>query len=227
MTACSRAPRATGSSTTPGSRVDPSLLERLRLLAQARPGAGMLHLPSELSPDSALGAIRAALQALGGGAVRPADPPKGPRRVRIHIDGAARGNPGPAGAGVLILSPGGDVVERTHRWLGEATNNVAEYQALLIALERAIALGFSDLEICSDSELLVRQLNGQYKVRHPALRVLHAQAVERIGGFRRVQIRHVPRELNAEADALANRGIDEAVRKRLQAQQALAEEDRR
>lgn len=207
--------------------MDPSLLERLRLLAQARPGAGILHLPSDLSPESALGAIEAALQALGARPIRPADPSKGPRRVRIHIDGAARGNPGPAGAGVLILSPDGGVVERTHRWLGEATNNVAEYQALLLALERAAALGFTDLEVCSDSELLVRQLNGQYKVKHPALRVLHGQAVERIAGFRRVQIRHVPRELNADADALANRGIDEAVRKRLQAQQALAEEDRR
>ena len=142
----------------------------------------------------------------------------------MHIDGAARGNPGPAGAGVLILGPDGEVVERVHRWLGEATNNVAEYRALLLGLERAQALGFTDLEVCSDSELLVRQLNGQYKVKHPTLRELYAQAVERIGEFQRVHIRHVPRELNADADALANRGIDEAVTERLRALQPSAEE---
>ena len=206
--------------------MDPSLLERLRLLARARPGAGALILPSDLSPERALRAIEAALQALGGTPARPAEPPRDAPRVRIHIDGAARGNPGPAGAGVLILGADGTVVERTHRWLGEVTNNVAEYQALLLALERAAALGFTDLEICSDSELLVKQMNGQYKVRHPGLRELHARAVERVGGLRRVQIRHVPRELNADADALANRGIDEAVRARLQAQRSLDGEDR-
>jgi ribonuclease HI len=197
--------------------VDPSLLERLRLLAQARPGVGILHLPPDLPPDSALAAVEAALRTLEGRPAKSADPPNLPRRGRIHIDGAARGNPGPAGAGVLILGPDGEVVERVHRWIGEATNNVAEYQALLLGLERAQALGFTDLEVCSDSELLVRQLNGIYKVKHPTLRELYALAVERIGGFRRVLIRHVPRELNADADALANRGIDQAVTKGLRA----------
>ncbi len=124
---------------------------------------------------------------------------------------------------MLILGPEGEVVDRMHRWLGETTNNVAEYQALLLALERAEALGFADLEVRSDSELLVRQLNGQYKVKHPRLRELYVQAVERIGGFRRVRIQHVPRELNAEADALANRGIDEAAAKRLRAHPSSAE----
>jgi ribonuclease HI len=195
--------------------VDPHLLEHLALLARARPGAGILQLPPGLTPDGALKAVEAALRALGGSPGGAAQAPHGSRRATIHIDGAARGNPGPAGAGILILGPDGEVVDRIHRWLGEATNNVAEYQALLLALERAAALGFSELEVRSDSELLVRQLNGQYKVKHPRLRELYAQAVERVGGFRRVRIEHVARELNAEADALANLGIDEAAARRL------------
>jgi ribonuclease HI len=178
----------------------------------------MLQLPPDLSPESALKAVEAALRALGGRPSAPAQSPRGSRQATIHIDGAARGNPGPAGAGILILGPDGVVMDRMHCWLGETTNNVAEYQALLLALERAQALGIADLEVRSDSELLVRQLNGQYKVKHPKLRELYGQAVERIGGFRRVQIRHVPRELNAEADALANQGIDDAVAKRLRAE---------
>jgi ribonuclease HI len=104
------------------------------------------------------------------------------------------------------------VVERLHRGIGEATNNVAEYRALLLALERARALGMRDVEVCSDSELLVRQLQGRYRVKHPALQPLFAAAREHVGAFRRFEIRHVPRELNAEADALANRGIDESSR---------------
>jgi ribonuclease HI len=207
--------------------VDPHLLEQLGLLARARPGAGILELPPDLSPDHALQAVQAALRALGGSLPSAAAQTlRGLRQATIHIDGAARGNPGPAGAGVLILGPDGEVADRLHRWLGETTNNVAEYQALLLALERAAALGFTDLEVRSDSELLVRQLNGQYKVKHPKLRELYGQAVERIGGFRRVRIRHVARELNAEADALANRGIDDAVIHRLRARSSSPGGDR-
>jgi ribonuclease HI len=223
MTACSPAPRAAGSSTTPDSGVDPHLLERLRLLARARPGAGVLQLPPDLSPESALRAVEAALRALGGRTSGPALSPRGSRQATIHIDGAARGNPGPAGAGILILGPDGEVIDRMHRWLGKTTNNVAEYQALLLALERAQALGIADVEVRSDSELLVRQLNGQYKVKHPKLQELYGQAVERIGRFRRVQIQHVPRALNAEADALANQGIDDAMAKRLRAEHSSPE----
>jgi ribonuclease HI len=132
--------------------------------------------------------------------------------MRVHIDGAARGNPGPAGVGVLVIGPDGQEVERINRSIGEATNNVAEYRALLLALERAQALGWTDLEVYSDSELLVRQLQGRYQVRHAVLRELYAMARERIGTVRRFTIQHVPREQNAEADALANRAIDEACR---------------
>jgi ribonuclease HI len=130
--------------------------------------------------------------------------------MRAHIDGASRGNPGPAGIGVLFLGQDGTVVERLCRGIGTATNNVAEYSALLLALERATALGVKELDVYSDSELLVRQLLGRYQVKHPALRPLFAVARDRIASLRHFGIHHVPRELNAEADALANRGIDEA-----------------
>lgn len=188
------------------------LLLHLRRLSHALPGAGVLRLPADLSSADAIQCIRAALKAL--------EPPAAPRgkRVeslggcRIHIDGAARGNPGPAGVGVLIIGPDGRAVEQIHRSIGEATNNVAEYRALLLALDRARALGCNEIEIYSDSELLVRQLQGRYQVKHPVLRALHAKARGLIADFRRFTIAHVPREENAEADALANRGVEEALR---------------
>jgi ribonuclease HI len=110
----------------------------------------------------------------------------------------------------VIIGPNGQVIERAHRSIGEATNNVAEYRALLLALERALALGCTDLAVSSDSELLVRQLQGRYQVRHPTLRGLYTTAKEQIAGFSHFGIQHIPREANAEADALANRAIDEA-----------------
>jgi ribonuclease HI len=131
--------------------------------------------------------------------------------MRVHIDGGSRGNPGPAGIGVLFLRPDGSVAEQFHRGIGEATNNVAEYSALLAALERAATAGMTDVEVYSDSELLVRQIQGRYRVKHPVLRPLYAAARKRIAGFSHFVIHHVPRELNAAADALANRGIDEAL----------------
>ena len=111
---------------------------------------------------------------------------------------------------MAIYGPDGTLRERIHQGIGHATNNVAEYRALLAALERAAALGIADLEICSDSELLVRQFQGRYQVKHPGLKPLYAAARERSAGFRHFTIRHVRRELNKEADALANQGIDEA-----------------
>ncbi len=188
------------------------LLSLLRRLSHARPGAGALHLPAGLSSPEALQAVRAALKALEPPAIRRTTIPRLSGGTRIHIDGAARGNPGPAGVGVLIVGPDGQVLERVHRSIGVATNNVAEYHALLLALERAQALGCTDLDVYSDSELLVRQIQGRYQVKHPTLRGLHATAMGRITGFRRFAIRHVPREQNAEADALANRGVEEAGR---------------
>lgn len=188
------------------------LLSRLRRLSHALPGAGVLQLPSGLSAAEAIQTIRAALKALEPRPAVRARRAQAGGAARIHIDGAARGNPGPAGVGVLIIGPEGQVVERIHRSIGEATNNVAEYRALLLALERAQALGYSDLEVFSDSELLVRQLQGRYQVKHPALRELHARVRACTGTFRRFHIQHVPREQNAEADALANQGIEAARR---------------
>lgn len=188
------------------------LLSRLRRLGHALPGAGVLQLPPGLSAAEAIQTIRAALKALE---PRPAVRTKRAQAggaARIHIDGAARGNPGPAGVGVLIIGPNGQIVERIHRSIGEATNNVAEYRALLLALERAQALGYTDLEVFSDSELLVRQLQGRYQVKHPTLRELHARVRARTGTLRRFDIQHVPREQNAEADSLANLAIDAAHR---------------
>jgi ribonuclease HI len=187
-----------------------TLLGLLRRLATAQPGREALHLPAGLSADRALEAVRAAVEALEPPRASESRSAKPPEALRVHIDGASRGNPGPAGVGVLFLGPDGRVVERLHRGIGDATNNVAEYAALLLALERASAMGVRDIEAYSDSELLVRQLQGRYQVKHPTLRSLHAKARERIAGFRRFTIHHVPRESNAEADTLANRGIEEA-----------------
>lgn len=188
------------------------LISRLRRLSHALPGDGLLRLPRGLSAPEAIQTIRAALKALEplpGARIKSAKARGG---IRIHIDGAARGNPGPAGVGVVIIGPDGAVVERLHRGIGVATNNVAEYRALLLALERAQVLGYTDIEVCSDSELLVRQLQGRYQVKHAGLKALYAEAKDRIETFRRFGIQHVPREQNDEADALANRGIDEAHR---------------
>lgn len=189
------------------------LLAVLRRLTLAQPDRNTLRLPAGLSPPEALQAVRAAVQALETPVPVSSQPPATISGVvRVHIDGASRGNPGPAGIGVLFLGPDGSAFERLHRGIGEATNNVAEYSALLAALEHAAGLGITDLEVFSDSELLVRQLQGRYQVKHPALRPLYAAARRRIAGFSCFAIHHVPRELNAEADALANRGIDEAAR---------------
>ena len=189
-----------------------NLISRLRRLSRALPGDGVLRLPAGLTAPEAMQTIRAALQAMESPLAGQSQPAKTRAGIRIHIDGAARGNPGPAGVGVIITGPDGGVAERLHRGIGEATNNVAEYCALLLALERAQALGYPNIEVYSDSELLVRQIQGRYQVKHPALKELYAEARDRIGRFRRFAIQHVPREQNAEADALANRGIDEAHR---------------
>jgi ribonuclease HI len=191
------------------------LLARLRRLAEAEAGPGSLRLPPDLPADAALEAVRAAVVALGGPAERPAPARRTPAShspVRIHTDGAAKGNPGPAGLGVAIFQADGQLLEQCSRYIGEATNNVAEYRALLLALERAELLGLTDVALYSDSELLVRQLQGRYQVKHPALRPLFAEAKERMARFRHAEIHHVPRGENAVADALANRGIAEAAR---------------
>jgi ribonuclease HI len=130
-------------------------------------------------------------------------------RVRIFTDGAARGNPGPAGAGAVILDGEGRVLARLGKYLGRQTNNVAEYEGLLLGLARAKALGARSIEVRADSLLLVKQMEGEYAVKNAALKELHARARELLRSFDRVDIRHVPREENALADEMSNRAIDE------------------
>jgi ribonuclease HI len=131
-------------------------------------------------------------------------------KVIVHVDGGARGNPGPAAIGVVISGPDGTVLEELAETIGVATNNVAEYRALLKGLERARALGACEVEIVNDSELVARQLTGAYKVKHPAMKPLHAQAVAAVRAFGRWRIRSVPRAENARADELVNQALDAA-----------------
>ncbi len=132
-----------------------------------------------------------------------------PPRTRLFTDGAARGNPGPAGAGAVIVNPGGHIVAKIGKFLGESTNNVAEYMGLILGLRRAKAMGIKQLEVLCDSELLVRQLKGEYQVKAEHLKPLHLEAEALLRGFPDVEIRHIPREENAQADAMSNRAIDE------------------
>ncbi|MDR7544579.1 MAG: serine hydrolase [Armatimonadota bacterium] len=130
-------------------------------------------------------------------------------RLKLHIDGASRGNPGPAGIGVVLQDVQGHTVVEMGEYLGETTNNVAEYRALLRGLDRARELGASQIEIYADSALLVKQLQGAYRVRSAQLAPLHARAKQALAGFSDWSITHVSRAYNAAADALANRAIDE------------------
>jgi ribonuclease HI len=129
-------------------------------------------------------------------------------RLLVHVDGGARGNPGPAAIGAVVSTPDGEVLEEAAQRIGEATNNVAEYRALLLGLERARALGATEVEVINDSELVARQLQGAYKVKHAGLRPLYDQAMEALEGFERWSVRSVPREQNARADQLVNAALD-------------------
>lgn len=129
-------------------------------------------------------------------------------RLVLHVDGGARGNPGPAAVGVVLATPEGEVVEERSERIGEATNNVAEYRAVLLGLDRARRLGASEVEIIGDSELVARQLDGSYKVKHPAMKPLHQEAMTALSAFDRWSIRTVPRADNARADELVNEALD-------------------
>jgi len=131
-------------------------------------------------------------------------------KLVLHVDGGARGNPGPAAIGVVVSDPSGTVIEELAHSIGVATNNVAEYRAVICAAERARTLGAREIEVIGDSELVVRQLNGSYRVKHPAIKPLHAQALAALEGFARWQIRVVRRAENARADALVNAALDAA-----------------
>jgi ribonuclease HI len=128
----------------------------------------------------------------------------------VHVDGGARGNPGPAAIGVVVSDRGGRVVDELGERIGVATNNVAEYRALLRGLERVAALGARQVEVVGDSELVARQLTGEYKVKHPSMKPLYEEAMSALRGFDSWRIRTVPRAQNARADALVNAVLDAA-----------------
>ena len=142
---------------------------------------------------------------------RGAEPTRGPAMI-AYIDGGSRGNPGPAGYGVFITragaAPADPPLAELYGFLGVATNNTAEYAALLALLEHAGALRPESLTIRSDSELLIRQMKGEYRVKDPKLRILHAEAKRLLTSFGRIVLEHVPRERNKDADALANKAMD-------------------
>lgn len=131
-------------------------------------------------------------------------------RLVVHVDGGARGNPGPAAAAALVSDESGEVLEQATIRIGHATNNVAEYRALLLGLERAAALGATEVAVVNDSELVAHQVDGRYRVKHPDLIPLHAAALEALGRFERWSLTPVPRRDNARADALVNRALDAA-----------------
>lgn len=133
---------------------------------------------------------------------------------RLYCDGASRGNPGPAGAGALLYDPGGILKGQLSRYLGETTNNVAEYQALILGLQLAREQGAARIQILADSQLVVEQLNGSYRVKSPHLLPLWQQAKKELQNFEAYAISHVPRAQNSLADELANQGIDQKPRPR-------------
>ena len=131
-------------------------------------------------------------------------------KLVVHVDGGARGNPGPAAAAAVVSDADGTVLDEATLFIGEATNNVAEYRGLLLGLERARELGADEVEVIGDSELVAKQIDGTYKVKHPAMKPLYAEAMAALRGFDRWSVRTVPREQNADADALVNQALDAA-----------------
>jgi ribonuclease HI len=151
---------------------------------------------------------------------RKAPAPAGPRpsrgvpagqfpRLAVFSDGAARGNPGPAGAGAVLVAPDGTVIEELGKYLGTNTNNYAEYTGLILGLRRALELGAREVDVRADSELMVKQLQGKYRVKAPNLQPLYEEAVALLRKFDRVTVAHVYREQNKLADEMSNRAIDE------------------
>ncbi len=130
-------------------------------------------------------------------------------RAVLIADGAARGNPGPAGIGVVLRGDDGRILAAGGRFLGEATNNVAEYTALIEGLRAAQAAGVDELDVRLDSELVTKQMRGEYRVKHPNLKPLHAEARRLASRFRAITFTHVPRSENEAADGLCNEAIDD------------------
>jgi len=134
--------------------------------------------------------------------------PAGTRALTINVDGGARGNPGPAAIGIVVRGADGEVILEVAETIGETTNNVAEYQALLRGIEAAVKLGGSEVAFINDSELVARQITGAYKVKHPDMKRLHDEAGAALAQLDSWSIRSVPRAQNAAADALVNAALD-------------------
>jgi ribonuclease HI len=132
-------------------------------------------------------------------------------KVVVNVDGGARGNPGPAAVAAVATSPDGDVLGERNAYIGEATNNVAEYRALLLGLELARELGATEIEVINDSELVARQIGGEYKVKHAGLRPLFVEAMRELREFDSWAVHSVRRAQNERADALVNEALDEAL----------------
>ena len=129
----------------------------------------------------------------------------------VHVDGGARGNPGPAAVAAVATDDHGHELAEKSEYIGEATNNVAEYHAILLGIDLARELGVSDVELVNDSELVSRQIGGQYKVKHPNMKPLHARVMDELKGFDRWSVRSVRRAGNARADELVNETLDSAL----------------
>ncbi len=136
-------------------------------------------------------------------------------KIELFTDGASWGNPGKAGAGVVIYDSNKKVINKFGKFIGEATNNVAEYMALIYGLEEALILGAQNITVNLDSQLIANQLEGLYKVKEPTLKVLFDQASRLMQGFKKIEIKNIERQKNKEADKLANLAIKEAINKNL------------
>ena len=128
----------------------------------------------------------------------------------VHVDGGARGNPGPAAVAAVVTTPDGELLDERGAYIGTATNNVAEYRAVLLGLELARGLGAREVDVVNDSELIARQIGGQYKVKHAGLRPLYQETVEALRGFDHWSVASVRREENERADELVNAALDES-----------------
>ncbi|MGD9736843.1 MAG: ribonuclease HI family protein [Solirubrobacterales bacterium] len=132
-------------------------------------------------------------------------------RLTVNVDGGARGNPGPAAVGVVVRDADGEILVEHAERIGRTTNNVAEYRALLLGIATAREIGGTELDLVGDSELIVRQVEGRYKVKDATLRELHAEATRQLGQLESWSIRHVKRAENADADRLVNAALDGTV----------------
>lgn len=130
------------------------------------------------------------------------------KKVYLYIDGAARGNPGPAGIGVVLLDANKKKIKDFYKYIGNATNNIAEYNALIYGLQEVLALGAKEVVINLDSELIAQQLKGEYRVRNINIRPLFEQAAHMFNGLDKVEVRHIDRKENKDADKLANKAIN-------------------